>query len=61
MNKTKPIPVRLDDETIARLQTARQMLGNASMSAVIRFAIYSQLPEIEAGHLRIPQIKKEQS
>lgn len=46
--KTKPVPVRLDTNTRARLRNAAKKMGSNS-SAVIRFSILQQLPEIERG------------
>lgn len=48
--KTKPIPIRLDDNTKARLDRAAKRLGS-NRSAIIRFAILNQLPPIERGRV----------
>lgn len=46
--KTKPVPVRLDGETIRRLERAANRMGSNN-SSVIRFAIIQVLPDIERG------------
>jgi hypothetical protein len=49
---TRPIPVRLDERTRIRLRKAATRMGS-STSAVIRFALYQQLTEIESGTIRL--------
>ena len=57
--KTKPIPVRLDDRTRARLNNAAKRLGS-NASSIIRFSIYNQLPQIEAGRILLtPEISNQ--
>ena len=45
----KPIPVRLTDETIERLDAAADMLGLTSRSDVIKLAITAIVRHIEQG------------
>ena len=51
--KTKPIPVRCDEQMVRRLRRAAKSMG-ASNSAVVRFCVLSILPQIESGHVIIP-------
>lgn len=50
--KTKPIPVRLDSKTRRRIRECAKAIGGNS-STVIRLAILNQLPDIEAGHIKL--------
>jgi predicted transcriptional regulator len=50
--KTSPVPVRLDDDLRGRLRRAAKRMGSND-SSVIRFAILTQLPHIEAGRITI--------
>lgn len=45
---TTPVPVRVDSLTHARIRRAAKKLGS-NTSAIIRFAIINQLPQIESG------------
>jgi hypothetical protein len=51
---SRPIPIRLDDETILRLRHAGVTCG-LKLSQVIKVAIATQLPHFESGHIRIPK------
>jgi hypothetical protein len=48
--QTVPVPVRFDKLTRERLSRAAQRLGS-NRSAVVRFAVFTQLPLIESGRL----------
>jgi len=50
--KTKPIPVRLDPKTCARLDSAAEAIGG-NRSTIVRLAILNQLPDIEAGRITL--------
>ncbi len=51
----KPIPVRLSDETIARLDRAAAKLGLDNRTDLIKLAINSLLRHIErSGRLQLP-------
>jgi hypothetical protein len=57
MSKTKPVPVRLDGHTQARLKRAAKRMGS-NTSCVIRLALIQQLPAIESGVIRLaPETK----
>lgn len=45
---TRPIPIRFDAQVRSRLIRAARRMGS-NPSAVIRFAVLQQLPQIEAG------------
>lgn len=51
--RSKPIPVKLDDDTIMRLDRAAKRLGTNNRSSVIKIGIASVLREIEAGSITI--------
>lgn len=53
---TRPVPIRLDDATRTRLRAAAIRLGSNS-SCVIRLALLSKLPELEAGQITIPPVQ----
>jgi hypothetical protein len=44
------VPVRLDEITQVRIKRAAKKLGSSS-SAIVRFAIMNQLPQIESGRI----------
>lgn len=50
--KTRPIPLRLDEELRNRVYTAARRLGT-SRSAIVRLALLNQLTEIESGVIRL--------
>ncbi len=52
MDRTRPVPVRLDRDTRLRLQRAARRLGS-NASSVIRLAIVNQLPSIERGVIHL--------
>ena len=52
--KTKPIPVRMDQLLLARAEKVAYRIGT-SRSAVVRLALLTQLPLLEAGVLTIPK------
>ena len=56
--KTVPIPVRVDAETHSRLKKAAKKLGSTT-SGVMRFSIFNQLPQIEAGRIVLNQDTQE--
>ncbi len=49
---TKPVPIRLDQDSRDRLDSAAIKLSS-NRAGVIRLAILQLLPEIEAGTLRL--------
>jgi predicted DNA-binding protein len=49
--KTKPVPIRIDALTIARLDKAAKHLAS-SRAALIRMAILQILAEIESGQMK---------
>lgn len=50
--QTKPVPVRFDETTRARLGRAAKKLSS-NRAAVVRLAVYQLLPEIEAGSITL--------
>lgn len=56
---SKPIPIRLDDETIARLDAAAERFGSNNRSAIIKLAIFNQLPSIERGLIKLSHHRSE--
>lgn len=48
--RTKPIPIRMDSALRGRLRNAARRLGSTP-SAVVRFAVLQQLPQIERGRI----------
>jgi len=50
--KTRPIPIRVDNRLAARIRKAAKRMGSSS-SAVVRFSILQQLPDIESGHITL--------
>lgn len=54
--KSRPLPIRLNQETILRLHRVSQLMGLHNVSAVVRLAICRQLPELEAGRLTFPSV-----
>jgi predicted DNA-binding protein len=50
--ETKPIPIRLNLEEIGRIDRAAEMMG-VPRSTIMRLGIFNQLPEIEAGHIKL--------
>jgi hypothetical protein len=55
---TTPIPVRLDDLTLARIRRAAKRMGS-NTSAVVRFSVMNQLPQIEGGRIFLSPESKE--
>ena len=55
--KTKPLPVRCNEELINRLKRAAKRMGSND-SAVIRFCVLTVLPQIERGVVQIPAEEK---
>lgn len=53
--KTRPIPVRFGGNDVERLDNANKMMGIRNRSAIVRFAVHTVLPQIEAGMIKIPQ------
>ena len=52
--RSRPIPVKLDDLTISRLDRASRSIGTNNRSSVIKIAIAMVLRDIEAGTLHLP-------
>jgi hypothetical protein len=48
--KTRTIPIRMDDLTADRLDSAAGRLSS-TRAAVVRLAIFQLLPQVEAGRL----------
>jgi predicted transcriptional regulator len=48
--RTKPVPIRFDSVLRGRLRQAARRLGSTP-SAVVRFAVLQQLPQIERGRI----------
>jgi hypothetical protein len=55
-SRTRPIPIRLDEETIGRLKGVSEAMGLFNLSAVIKLSIATQLPELESGQLRFRRV-----
>ena len=51
--RSRPIPVKLDDLTILRLDRAARRLGTNNRSSVIKIGIAAVLREIEAGAISL--------
>ena len=49
-SRTIPVPVRISPETQVRIRKAAKKLGS-NTSALIRFAVINQLPQIETGRI----------
>lgn len=55
--KTKPIPVRLNEETRARLATAADKT-NLNRSDILRLSLISGLDQIDKGKIPFPNLQK---
>ena len=51
-SETKPVPIRLDQQSRDRLDRAAKKLSS-NRAAVVRLAIFQLLPDIEAGTLTL--------
>ena len=55
-SRTRPIPIRLDEETVFRLKRVSGVMGLNNVSAIIKLSIAQQLPSLESGQFRFPSV-----
>ena len=58
MIKSGVLPIRLDEDTIARIDCIASASGLNNRSAIIKVALHLMLPKMETGVIRFGALKK---